>query len=259
MIDPEGGLEWWRGAVIYQIYPRSFCDSNGDGIGDLPGIISRLNYIADLGVDAIWISPFFKSPMLDFGYDVSDYYAVDPVFGSLEDFDQLLKQAHSRDLRVIIDQVYSHSSDQCAWFKESRSSRDNSKADWYIWADAKTDGGPPNNWESAFWGPAWTWDKHRQQYYMHNFLTEQPDLNLHNPEVLDALLAVARFWLDRGVDGFRLDASNYFMHDPQLRDNDWFDKDGIRLEAGSADHTIYSESHPDTIELIRKIRSTLDD
>ena len=253
---PQSG--WWRGAVIYQIYPRSFCDSNGDGIGDLPGITSRLDYIVDLGVDAIWISPFFKSPMRDFGYDVSDFCAVDPIFGSLKDFDDLLEQAHKRKLKVIIDQVYSHTSDQCDWFKQSRASRDNAKADWYVWADAKADGSAPNNWESAFWGPAWSWDEQRQQYYLHNFLSEQPDLNLHNPEVQEKLLDACRFWLDRGVDGFRLDASNYFMHDPLLRDNEWFDEQGVRLEPHAPDQKIYSESHQDIIAFIRKLRTAMD-
>ncbi|MEM9401991.1 MAG: alpha-amylase family glycosyl hydrolase [Pseudomonadota bacterium] len=213
--DPE----WWRGAVLYQIYPRSFCDSNNDGIGDLPGITRRLDYIARLGVDGFWISPFFTSPMTDFGYDVADYCNVDPMFGTLDDFDELVERAHALGLKVVIDQVYSHTSDQHAWFEESRSSRDNPKADWYVWADAKTDGSPPNNWQSVFTGPSWTWDGRRGQYYLHNFLTSQPDLNLHNAEVQDALLSVARFWLDRGVDGFRLDAINCGMHDPALRDN----------------------------------------
>ena len=211
--------EWWRGAVIYQIYPRSFLDSNGDGIGDLKGITDKLDYVADLGVDGFWISPFFKSPMKDFGYDVSDYREVDPMFGTLEDFDALVERAHELGLKVIIDQVYSHTSDKHAWFEESRQNRDNPKSDWYIWADAKKDGSPPNNWQSVFAIPAWTWDARRQQYYMHNFLSEQPDLNLHNLEVQNALLDIARFWLERGVDGFRLDAINCGMHDPQLRNN----------------------------------------
>ena len=211
--------EWWRGAVIYQIYPRSFQDSNGDGIGDLKGITSKLDYVADLGVDGFWISPFFKSPMKDFGYDVSDYRDVDPMFGSLDDFDALVDRAHELGLKVVIDQVYSHTSDQHAWFEESRQSRDNPKSDWYVWADAKQDGSPPNNWQSVFACPGWTWDARRQQYYMHNFLPQQPDLNLHNVEVQNALLDVAKFWLERGVDGFRLDAINCGMHDPKLRDN----------------------------------------
>lgn len=211
--------EWWRGACIYQIYPRSFLDTNGDGIGDLNGIVEKLDYVASLGVDGVWISPFFRSPMKDFGYDVSDYRDIDPMFGTLDDFDRLVDRAHALDLKVIIDQVYSHTSDQHAWFEESRQSRDNPKSDWYIWADARNDGSPPNNWQSIFTCPAWTWDARRQQYYMHNFLAAQPDLNLHNPDVQNALLDVARFWLDRGVDGFRLDAINCGMHDPQLRDN----------------------------------------
>jgi len=210
---------WWRGAAIYQIYPRSFMDSNGDGIGDLPGITARLEYVASLGVDAIWISPFFTSPMKDFGYDVADYCEVDPIFGTLADFDALVDRAHALGLRVLIDQVYSHTSDQHAWFVESRADRANPKSDWYVWADAKPDGSPPSNWQSVFGGPAWTWDARRGQYYLHNFLAAQPQLNVHNRAVQDALLDVARFWLDRGVDGFRIDALNFAMHDPELRDN----------------------------------------
>ena len=199
--------------MIYQIYPRSFQDSNGDGIGDLAGIISRLPYVASLGVDAIWVSPFFTSPMLDFGYDVSSYRDVDPMFGSMGDFEALIHRAHDLGLRVMIDLVLSHSSDQHRWFKESRSSRDNPKADFYVWADAKPDGTPPNNWLSIFGGPAWEWDSERQQYYLHNFLKEQPDLNFHNPEVQQELLDIARFWLDKGVDGFRFDTINFYVHD----------------------------------------------
>jgi alpha-glucosidase len=211
--------EWWRGATIYQIYPRSFADSNGDGIGDLAGITSRLDYVAELGVDAIWISPFFTSPMKDFGYDVADYCDVDPVFGTLADFDALVERTHALGLKLLIDQVYSHSSDLHAWFAESRSSRDNAKADWYVWADAKPDGSPPNNWQSVFGGPSWTWDARRGQFYMHNFLTSQPQLNCHNLDVQDALIGVAKFWLDRGVDGFRMDAINFAMHNRSLTDN----------------------------------------
>src|SRR3990167_5243107 len=206
---------WWRGAVVYQIYPRSYLDTNGDGIGDLPGITEQLGYIARLGVDAIWISPFFRSPMRDFGYDVSDYCDVDPIFGTLADFDAMLADAHRRGLKVIIDQVYAHTSDDHAWFAQSRASRDNPFADWYVWRDPKPDGTPPNNWQSVFGGAAWTWDTRRQQYYMHNFLSSQPQLNLHKPEVQDALLAAAKFWLDRGVDGFRLDAINFGIFDPE--------------------------------------------
>jgi alpha-glucosidase len=211
--------EWWRGAVIYQIYPRSFQDTNGDGVGDLPGIIQRLDYVASLGVDAVWISPFFKSPMADFGYDVADYRAVDPLFGTLEDFDQLLAKAHDLGLKVMIDQVLSHTSEEHAWFQESRQDRTNPKADWYVWADANEDGTPPNNWLSIFGGSAWKWDARRCQYYLHNFLPEQPDLNFHNADVQAAALDNLRFWFDRGVDGVRLDAINFCFHERGLQDN----------------------------------------
>jgi alpha-glucosidase len=211
--------EWWRGAIIYQIYPRSFQDTNGDGVGDLTGIINRLPYVASLGVDAIWISPIFPSPMLDFGYDVMHYRDIDPMFGSLADFDALVERAHDLQLRVLIDLVISHTSSQHRWFRESRSNRDNAKGDWYVWADAKRDGTPPNNWLSIFGGPGWEWDGERMQYYMHNFLVDQPDLNFHNPDVQEEMLDVARFWLERGVDGFRLDTLNFYFHDKLLRDN----------------------------------------
>ena len=212
-------LNWWRGAVIYQVYPRSFADTNGDGIGDLPGVAAKLDYIASLGVDAIWLSPFFKSPMKDFGYDVSAYRQVDPLFGTLEDFDRLVAAAHARGLRIVIDQVLNHTSDHHAWFQESRCSRYNPKADWYVWADPKPDGTPPNNWLSIFGGSAWHWEPRRSQYYLHNFLVSQPDLNYHNPAVAAQMLEEAEFWLARGVDGFRLDAINFCFHDPLLRDN----------------------------------------
>ena len=189
--------DWWRGAVIYQIYPRSFRDSNGDGVGDLIGVIEKLDHVAALGCNAIWLSPFFTSPMKDYGYDVADYRGVDPLFGAEVDADALIAKAHALGLKVIIDQVWSHSSDQHAWFTESRASRDNAKADWYVWADAKPDGSPPNNWQAMFGGCAWTWDARRRQYYLHNFLPEQPDLNVRNPAVQDALLDTARFWLER--------------------------------------------------------------
>ncbi len=211
--------EWWRGAVIYQIYPRSFSDSNGDGIGDLPGIISKLDYVASLGVDAVWISPFFQSPQKDFGYDISDYRAVDEQFGTMDDFKKLLKEAHTRGLKIILDQVWSHTSNEHAWFKESRQSKKNDKSDWYIWADAKPDGTAPNNWLSIFGGPAWTWDTRREQYYLHHFLTEQPALNLWNRDVREEIKNTARYWLDMGVDGFRLDVINCALSDPDLKDN----------------------------------------
>ena len=249
---------WWRGAAIYQIYPRSFADSNGDGIGDLPGVTDRLDYVAGLGVDAVWLSPFFTSPMRDFGYDVADYCAVDPVFGTLADFDVLVERAHGLGLKIIIDQVYSHSSDQHQWFKEGRSSRDNPKADWYVWADAKADGSPPNNWQSVFGGPAWTWDARRGQYYFHNFLPEQPDLNLHDASVQDAALDVARFWLDRGVDGFRLDAVNFSMHDPQLRDNPPAPADGKRRRPFDFQQHLHNQSHPAIADFLERLRSVTD-
>ncbi|HEX8263703.1 MAG TPA: alpha-amylase family glycosyl hydrolase [Allosphingosinicella sp.] len=253
------GDEWWRGAVIYQIYPRSFADSNGDGIGDLPGIIERLGHVASLGVDGIWLSPFFTSPMKDFGYDIADYRDVDPVFGTLADFDRLLDRAHALGLKVLIDQVYSHSSDRHAWFQESRSSRDNAKADWYVWADARPDGSPPNNWQSVFHGPSWTWDARRGQYYLHNFLAGQPDLNVHKREVQDALIDVARYWLDRGVDGFRLDAINFAMHDPLLRDNPPVAEGlGRRTRPFDFQHHFHNQSHPAIPDFLGRLRAAVD-
>ncbi len=251
---------WWRGAVIYQIYPRSFRDTNGDGIGDLAGIAEGLDYIAALGVDGIWISPFFTSPMKDFGYDVADYCGIDPSFGSFADFDRIIAKAHALGLKVIIDQVYSHTSDEHAWFQESRADRTNPKADWYVWADPKPDGSPPSNWQSVFGGSAWQWDGPRKQYYLHNFLTSQPDLNVHNVEVQDALLDVARFWLNRGVDGFRLDALNFSMHDPDLRDNP---PGGLPMELVTRPFDMqvkqYNQSHPDITGFLERIRAAIDE
>lgn len=250
---------WWKGAAIYQIYPRSFMDSNGDGIGDLPGIAQRLDHVASLGVDAIWISPFFTSPMKDFGYDVADYCDVDPIFGTLADFDLLVARSHSLGLKVLIDQVYSHTSDRHAWFEESRRDRINPKADWYVWADAKPDGSPPSNWQSVFGGPAWTWDARRGQYYLHNFLASQPQLNGHNPEVQEALLGVARFWLERGVDGFRIDALNFAMHDPRLRDNPPAPPCGKpRSRPFDFQQRIYNQSHPAIPRFVARIRALTD-
>ncbi len=250
--------EWWRGATIYQIYPRSFQDSNGDGIGDLAGITSRLGYVASLGVDAIWISPFYASPMADFGYDISDYRAVDPIFGTLADFDALVARARELDLKVMIDQVYAHTSDRHAWFAESRLSRDNPRADWYVWADARVDGSPPNNWQSVFGGPSWRWDARRGQYYMHNFLAEQPQLNLHNPDVQQALLDVAKFWLDRGVSGFRIDALNFAMHDPLLRNNPPAPDDGtVRTRPFDFQLQVYNQSHEDIVGFIERLQALI--
>ncbi|MEL7486612.1 MAG: alpha-glucosidase [Pseudomonadota bacterium] len=246
---------WWRGAVIYQIYPRSFLDTNGDGVGDLQGCIKGLDHIASLGVDAVWLSPFFTSPMDDYGYDVADYRDVDPMFGTLADFKAFVEAAHARDIKVIIDQVYSHTSDQHSWFIESRASRNNPKADWYVWADPKPDGSPPNNWQSVFGGCSWEWDARRRQYYLHNFLTSQPDLNLHNKEVQDALLDVARFWLEFGVDGFRLDAINFAMHDPDFRDNPparVFKKPPTR-PFDFQEHR-FNQSHPDIVGFLERVR-----
>ena len=256
--------QWWKGAVIYQIYPRSFQDTNGDGIGDLRGIINRLDYINDLGVDAVWISPFFKSPMKDFGYDISDYRDIDPIFGDLNDFDELIAQAHKRDIKIIIDQVLSHTSDQHPWFIQSRESQDNPMADWYVWADANEDGTQPNNWLSIFGGPAWQWEPRRGQYYLHNFLTEQPDLNFHNPDVRKAVLENVEFWLKKGVDGFRLDAINFCYHDAQLRDNPAKPKDKRQGRGFSEDNPYafqyhyYNNTQPENLEFMRDIRALLD-
>ncbi|MEW9573336.1 alpha-glucosidase family protein [Rhodanobacter sp. Si-c] len=255
---------WWRGAVIYQIYPRSFLDTDGDGVGDLPGIIERLDYVAGLGVDAIWIAPFFRSPMADFGYDIADPCDVDPLFGTLADFDRLLGEAHARGLKVMIDQVLSHTSAEHAWFAESRQGRDNPKADWYVWADAKEDGTPPNNWLSIFGGPAWRWEPRRGQYYLHNFLAAQPDLNFHNPAVRAAVLDNLRFWLDRGVDGFRLDSINFCFHDAQLRDNPAKPKEQRTGRGFSPDNPYafqyhyYNNTRPENLAFLQDLRALMD-
>jgi len=210
---------WWRDETIYQIYPRSFRDASGDGVGDLEGIRSKLPYLRDLGVDAIWLSPIFASPMRDFGYDIADYRAIDPLFGTMADFDRLLEEAHANGLKLLLDFVPNHTSEQHEWFRASRSSRDDPKRDWYIWKDAGPDGGPPNNWISNFGGPAWTWDEATGQYYYHAFLASQPDLNWRNPDVRAAMYEVMRFWLDKGVDGFRVDVIWHLIKDEHLRDN----------------------------------------
>jgi alpha-glucosidase len=257
--DPD----WWRGAVIYQIYPRSFQDMNGDGVGDLAGIVSRLGYVADLGADAIWVAPFFTSPMKDFGYDVSNFTDVDPMFGTLADFDRLVAEAHRLGLKVMIDQVISHTSDQHPWFRESRSSANNPRADWYVWADAKPDGSPPNNWLSVFGGSAWQWDTTRCQYYLHNYLVEQPDLNFHNPAVRQAVLEQMRFWLERGVDGFRLDTVNYYFHSQGLEDNP--PAANRALATGPAVNPynyqshMYDKSQPENLEFLKEIRGLLEE
>ena len=255
---------WWHGAAIYQIYPRSFLDTNGDGVGDLPGIIERLDYVASLGVEAIWISPFFKSPMADFGYDIADYRAVDPLFGTAEDFDRLLRKAHGLGLKVMIDQVLSHTSSEHAWFVESRQNRSNPRADWYVWADPRPDGGPPNNWLSIFGGIAWKWEPRRAQYYLHNFLSSQPDLNFHNPEVRRAALDNVRFWLDSGVDGMRLDAINFCFHDRQLRDNPPKPLEQRTGRGFLADNPyayqyhVYNNTRPENVPFIEELRRLTD-
>jgi alpha-glucosidase len=254
--------DWWRGAVLYQIYPRSYFDADGNGVGDLRGIAAKLDYIKALGVDAVWISPFYKSPMKDFGYDVSDYKDVDPIFGTLDDFKTLLREAHVRKLGVLIDLVLSHTSDKHPWFQESRNDRTNPRADWYVWADPKPDGSPPNNWLSIFGGSGWEWDVRRRQYYLHNFLTSQPDLNFHNPAVQDAVLDVVKFWLDLGVDGFRLDTANFYFHDKELRPNP-------AMPAGSIDYAtaanpyelqehIYDKTRSDNLAFLERFRALLD-
>jgi alpha-glucosidase len=257
-------VPWWRGAVIYQIYPRSFKDTNGDGVGDLSGIIEKLDYIASLGIDAIWIAPFFKSPMKDFGYDVSDYRKVDPLFGTMEDFEHLLRRAHDLGLKVMIDQVLSHTSSEHEWFCESRQSRDNEKSEWYVWADAKADGSPPNNWLSIFGGIAWTWEPRRRQYYLHNFLSSQPDLNFHNPAVRRAVLENVKFWLDKGVDGFRLDAINFCFHDSLLRDNPPKPAERRTGRGFTADNPYayqyhyYNNTQPENLGFLEELRALFD-
>ncbi len=258
-------MEWWKEAIFYQVYPRSFTDSNGDGVGDLKGITQKLDYLSWLGVDVIWISPFFKSPMADFGYDISDYTAVDPLFGDMDDFDELVKQAHERKLKIIIDQVYNHTSDQHPWFLESRSSRDNPKADWYIWKDAKDDDTPPNNWVSLFSGTkptsAWEWDEKRKQYYLHLFGKEQPDLNWRNPQVRKEIFKSMKFWLDHGVDGFRFDAASHYYKDPKFRDA----MTGIQIKESlfkSARDVYYWDrftARPETLLAVEEIREFLDE
>jgi alpha-glucosidase len=254
--------DWWRGAVLYQVYPRSFADHNGDGVGDLPGILDRLGYLAGLGVDAVWISPFFKSPMKDFGYDVEDYRAVDPLFGTLDDFDRLVERAHALGLKVLIDQVVSHTADTHAWFQESRSSRDSPCADWYVWADAQPDGSPPNNWLSVFGGSSWQWDTRRRQFYLHNFLAAQPDLNFHNPTVRAAVLDDIRFWLDRGVDGFRFDTTNYYFHDLALRPNAALRPDApdaVAYAHNPYDMQVHAhdKNRPENVQFLEEVRALL--
>ncbi len=260
MIQNDKNL-WWKGGAIYQIYPRSFYDSNADGIGDLKGITDKLDYVASLGVEGIWISPFFKSPMKDFGYDVADFRKIEPIFGTMEDFDEMLEKAHSLNLKIIIDLVCSHTSDHHEWFQQSAKGKDNDKSDWYVWVDPKPDGSPPNNWQSVFGGPAWTFNARRGQYYLHNFLSTQPDLNFHNKDVQDEIMDTARFWLDKGVDGFRMDVVNFYFHDQELRDNPPKTDDGngcIQYEGlwpYTMQHHIYDKSRPENIGFLEKVRA----
>jgi len=262
--DTGGGSQatpWWKSGVVYQIYPRSFQDSNADGVGDLPGILTRLDYLSDLGVDAIWISPFYPSPMKDFGYDVADYTGVDPLFGTLADFDRLLAAFHGRGLKVIVDWVPNHTSDEHPWFKASRSSRTDPRRDFYVWREGRAGGAPPNNWLSTFGGPAWTLDPPTGQYYLHSFLPEQPDLNWRNPEVRRAMMDTLRFWLDRGVDGFRIDVAHRVMKDPEFRDNPPNVGQGqLHKQLGDFDSQLhlYDSNHRDVHEVYRQIRRLLD-
>jgi alpha-glucosidase len=250
---------WWEKAVIYEIYPRSFMDSDGDGIGDLQGIISKLDYLKWLGVGAIWIGPFYPSPMADLGYDISDYKGVHPLYGDLDDFDELLRQAHQKNIRVIIDFVPNHSSDQHLWFLESAASKDNPKADWYLWHDGDIDGRPPNNWISVFGGSAWEWNEKRKQYYYHAFLKEQPDLNLRNAEVQNAIFDAMRFWLNRGVDGLRVDVMWHLYKDPMWRDN----PPNPAYKKGEPEYDkllpVYSTDHAEVIDIVRKMRKVMDE
>ena len=256
--------DWWRHAVVYQIYPRSFQDSNGDGIGDLGGIIQRLDYLNDgtpnsLGIDAVWVSPTFPSPMADFGYDVSDYRGVHPDFGTMATMERLIAECHARGIRLLLDWVPNHTSDQHPWFLESRSSRTNPKRDWYIWRDARADGSLPNNWRSVFGGPAWTLDESTGQYYLHSFLREQPDLNWRNPEVERAMLDTLRFWFDKGIDGFRIDVMGMIVKHPDLADNPpnpvW--RPGDRERASQT--WLNNRNYPDVYDTVKRIRAAFDE
>jgi alpha-glucosidase len=250
--------EWWRSRVFYQIYPRSFQDTSGDGVGDLRGILQRLDHLTDLGVDAVWISPFFTSPMKDFGYDIADFCAIDPCFGTMEDFDRLIAEAHRRDIRIVLDFVPNHTSDQHPWFVESRSSRDNDRRDWYVWRDASESGGPPTNWCSNFGGSAWSWDEASQQFYYHAFLKEQPDLNWRNPKVRGAMHDVLRFWLSRGVDGFRVDAITNLVEDECLRDEPDHEASAAKGLDSFLIRRVFTSDRPETHQYVAEMRDVLD-
>jgi alpha-glucosidase len=253
---------WWETAVVYQVYPRSFADSDDDGIGDLAGITARLEHLAWLGVDAVWLSPFYRSPMRDFGYDISDHTDVDPVFGTLDDYDALVARAHELGLKLIVDYVPNHTSSDHPWFAASRSSRDDPRRDWYVWRDPAPGGGPPNNWVSIWGGPAWAWDERTRQYWLHIFLEEMPDLNWRNPELREAMFDVARFWLERGVDGFRIDVALFVAKDPELRDNPpalagerYFHKE---IPGWDDQLHAHDQAHPDAHAIWRDFRSLLE-
>lgn len=252
---------WWKGALIYQIYPRSFQDSNGDGIGDIRGIINRLDYLHDLGVDGLWISPFYPSPMDDFGYDVSEFCAVDPMFGTVADVEELVREAEKRNIAILMDLVFSHTSNQHSWFQESRRNKTNAKADYYVWADPQPDGTPPTNWLAHFGGPAWDWDSKRGQYYLHNFLKSMPDLNVHHPDVQNELLDVMRFWLDKGVRGFRLDVVDYYFHDPSFQNNPPLPKGKTpkRFEPYLMQEHLYNRNHPAVYPFLERMRGLCDE
>jgi alpha-glucosidase len=263
MVRENGNNQWWRNAVIYQVYPLSFVDSDGDGFGDLEGVTSKLDYLSDvLGVDAVWFSPFFRSPMEDWGYDISDHTDVDPLFGDLKSAEKMVDEMHKRGMKVIVDYVLNHTSDKHPWFIESRSSRDNPKRDWYVWRDPDADGGLPNNWVSVFSGPAWTLDGETGQYYRHTYLSRQPDLNWRNPEVVEAMMDVVRFWMELGVDGFRVDAAHQMMKDPLERNNPPVPPDYVRpwKDMGEYDNFVhlYDFGHPDVHEAHRQFREVVD-
>lgn len=255
----ENQYLWWQKGIVYQIYPRSFQDSNGDGVGDLQGIISRLDYLQWLGIDAVWISPIYDSPMADFGYDISDYCNIHPLFGSLADFDNLVEQVHKRNMKVILDLVPNHTSDQHPWFLESRSSRDNPKRNWYLWKDASVNGGVPNNWLSVFGGSAWEWDERTRQYYYHAFLKEQPDLNWRNPEVQRAMLDAMRFWLARGVDGFRVDVMWHMIKDEVFHDNPPNPDYNPARATYEKLLPIHSTDQPEVHDVVRMMRRVMDE
>jgi alpha-glucosidase len=254
---------WWQKGIVYQIYPRSYQDSNMDGIGDLAGITRRLDYVKSLNVEAIWLSPIYPSPMHDFGYDVSDYIGIHPMFGAMADFDRLLEEMHRRDLKLILDLVPNHTSDEHPWFIESRSSRDNPKRDWYIWRDPAPDGGPPNNWLSFFGGPAWTFDEKTGQYYLRQFVKQQPELNYRHPEVMPAMLDQMRFWLDKGVDGFRVDVIWLLLKDELFRDEppnlDWDKLPPLLRQPFMQLQHIYTQDLPGVHDLIQQMRALLDE